>query len=416
MFNYYLKKVLNLVSFILKDKSEVSILLLNRKYWLIISSLLILFGVVGGINILLNGEHVMGTNNDVPWGALIAGYIFFVGASAGMSLVSSLGHVFKIERFEVIGKRALLAGISTLLMGFVVIGMELGKPLNLIYILISPGFSSAIFWMGALYGLLLLLLMIEFYFVIKGNHKNASIIGLFVVIIDIAAHSNLGAVFGNTVARPYWNGPFISVYLIVLAILLGIAVLAVMFYIIDKSKITTDKLIYKNEHIVSTLGKLMAVFIGVTFLFSFWNILTNLYGAAPEQYGAVMALINGPLSVQFWFFEVMLMMLIPFIILVSKDGFKPKKVFIAGILTIVGNLFARINLVLAGQIVATTYLPGEELSYNSVFVSWSEWAILLGAIGGSILLFLIGEKFFKLDMEKSEDTHHKAAKEIIAEA
>lgn len=390
--------------------------MLNRKYWLIISSLLILLGVVGGLNIMINGEHAMGTNNDVPWGALIAGYIFFVGASAGISLVSSLGHVFKIERFEIIGKRALLAGISTLLMGFVVIGMELGKPLNLIYILFSPGLSSAIFWMGVLYGLLLILLIVEFYYAIKGNHKRASFVGLFVVIIDIAAHSNLGAVFGNTVARPYWNGPFISVYLIVLAILLGIAVLAVMFYIIDRANITKDQLVYKNEHIVSTLGKLMATFIGVTFLFSFWNILTNLYGEAPGQSDAVMALLKGPLSIQFWVFEVMLMILIPFIILVSKDGFKPKKVFVAGILTIVGNLFARINLVLAGQIVSINYIPTGEISYNEVFVSWSEWAVLIGAVGGSILLYLIGEKLFKLDLDKSDEIYHKEIMDSIVKA
>lgn len=389
-------------------------ILLKRKYWLMVSSLLILFGVIGGINILINGEHVMGTNNDVPWGALIAGYIFFVGASAGISLVSSLGHVFKIERFDVLGKRALLAGISTLLMGFAVLGLELGKPLNLIYILFSPGFSSAIFWMGALYGILLFLLLIEFYLVIKGNHKWASLIGLFVVIIDIAAHSNLGAVFGSTVASPYWNGPFISVYLIVLAILLGIAVLSVMFYIIDKSKITTDKLIYKNEHIVSTLGKLMAVFIGVTFLFSFWNIFTNLYGEAPGQYGSAMSLINGPLSLQFWLMEVMLMMVIPFIILVSKN-FKPERVFVAGILTIIGNLFARINLVFAGQIVSTTYLPEEEWSYNTAFVSWSEWAILFGAIGGSIFLYLLGEKLFKLDVGHVDDSYHKGVTNQVVE-
>lgn len=415
MFNYYLKKVQNQVSFILKGKGEVSILL-KRKYWLIISLLLILFGTAGGINILINGEHAMGTNNEVPWGALIAGYIFFVGASAGISLVSSLGHVFKIERFEVLGKRALLAGISTLLMGFAVLAFELGKPLNLIYILFSPGFSSAIFWMGALYGLLLILLLIEFYFAIKGNHKWASLIGLFVVIIDIAAHSNLGAVFGSTVASPYWNGPFISVYLIVLAILLGIAVLAVMFYIIDRTNINRDKLVYKNEHIVSTLGKLMAVFIGVTFLFSFWNIYTNLYGEAPGQYGAAMSLINGPLSIQFWLMEVMLMMVIPFTILTTKGGFKPKRVFIAGILTIIGNLFARINLVFAGQIVSNTYLPGEEWSYNTAFVSWSEWAVLIGAIGGSILLYLIGEKLFKLDVEQFDNSYHKGATDRIVEA
>lgn len=388
----------------------------NRKTWLIIAGLLVIFGLVGAVNIFIHGEHAMGTNNQVPWGAMIAGYIFFVGASAGLSIVSSLGHVFKIERFDVIGKRALVGGIATLLMGFVVIALELGKPFNMIYILFSPGLSSAIFWMGALYGTLLVLLLAEFYFVIKGKHATASLIGIFVVIADVAAHSNLGSVFGNTVARPFWNGPFIPIYLIVLAILLGLGVLAVMFYIIDKTKTTKDSLVYRNEHIVSIIGKLMALFIVISFFFTFWNLFTNTYGNAPGQYEAAMALLAGPLSFNFWIFDVLFMMVIPFVLLMTKNGFQPQRVFLAGIFTIIGNLFARIDLVFAGEVVDFTYIPGQESSYVHAFVSWSEWGILLGAIGGSILLYLLGEKYFKLDMDDHHENHATNSKSSAVEA
>ncbi len=380
----------------------------NRKTGLIIAGILIVFGLVGALNILIHGEHAMGTNNKVPWGAMIAGYVFFVGASAGLSIVSSLGHVFKIERFEVIGKRALVGGIATLLMGFVVIALELGKPFNMIYILFSPGISSAIFWMGALYGTLLVLLLAEFYFVIKGKHAIASTIGIFVVIADVAAHSNLGAVFGNSVARSFWNGPFIPIYLIVLAILLGLGVLAVMFYIIDKTNATKDSLVYRNEHIVSIIGKLMALFIVISFFFMFWKLFTSTYGAAPGQYEAAMALLAGPLSFNFWVFDVLLMMVIPFILLMTKNGFQPQRVFLAGILTIIGNLFVRIDLVFAGEIVEFTFLPGQESQYLHAFVSWSEWGVLLGAIGGSILIYLLAEKYFNLDEE--HEHHHGESK------
>ncbi|UTW68979.1 polysulfide reductase NrfD [Anaerobacillus sp. HL2] len=104
-------------------------MLLNRKLWLGLSGLLIIAGIAGAVNVVIHGEHAMGTTNYVPWGALIAAYVFFVVSSTGLSLVSALGHVFKFKRFEVIGKRAVLGSILTLLMGFVVIGLELGKPI-----------------------------------------------------------------------------------------------------------------------------------------------------------------------------------------------------------------------------------------------------------------------------------------------
>ncbi|MCT8137547.1 polysulfide reductase NrfD [Anaerobacillus sp. CMMVII] len=151
--------------------------MLNRKVWIIISSILIIVGVAGAINVILHGEEVMGTTNYVPWGALLAAYVFFVVSSTGLSLVSSLGHVFKFKRFEVIGKRAVLGSIITLLMGFAVIALELGNPLNMIHLLFTPNFSSAIFWMGLLYGVYLVLLCFELFYMIKDDHKKSTFLG-----------------------------------------------------------------------------------------------------------------------------------------------------------------------------------------------------------------------------------------------
>lgn len=383
--------------------------MLSRKGWMVLSSLLVLFGLVGAVNVVIHGEHAMGTNNYVPWGALIAGYVFFVVSSTGLSLVSALGHVFKIERFEVIAKRAVLGSILTLVMGFVVIGLELGKPFNMIYILFSPNFQSAIFWMGLLYGIYLVLLAFEFFFMIKEDHKKSSFFGLLVLISAVAAHSNLGAVFGFLVTRPYWYGPYMSIYFILSALLSGSAILAVMFYIVSKTN-TKDNLYYKDEHVLSSLGKLLALFLAITIFFTTWKVLTGLYGHAPGKYEAIMALLNGPLSIRFWFFEILLGMILPFIVLMAPGGFQPKRVFAAGAMAIVGIFFMRLDLVAAGQLVPLHPLHPvngavHEIEYHSYFVSWSEWTIMLGAIGGAILLYLIGEKLFDLDMGEDQKAH-----------
>jgi molybdopterin-containing oxidoreductase family membrane subunit len=398
-------------------------ILFNRRNWLAFASVLFLIGLAGGLNILINGEHVIGTSNKVPWGGLIAFYIYFVGASAGLALVASLGSVFSFNRYEVIGKRSLLAGIALLIMGFFVLAFELGRPLNMIYLFVSPNISSAIFWMGLIYGLLLLLLIVEFYLiVIKQTYKYAAILGLIVIIVDVAAHSNLGSVFGNVVARPFWHGPFIPIYLIFLAILLGLGVLAVMFYIINKLDYSKDKFVFQNEHIVTGLGKLMALFIVIAIFFAGWNIYTNFYGQSYGQYEAIMALLTGPLSFNFWVFELLMMLLIPLVLLIWKK-FDPKWVSIAGLLTVIGNLFARINIVLAGQIVPHEYIFGSKTGYvdpyvaltgyNKVYVSLSEWALLIGAIGGAILIYLIGERLFHLDMDNSKTADNKITHEKL---
>lgn len=387
-------------------------MLLNRKLWLGLSGLLVIAGIAGAANVFIHGEHAMGTTNHVPWGALIAAYVFFVVSSTGLSLVSALGHVFKFKRYEVIGKRAVLGSIITLLMGFIVIGLELGNPLNMIHLLFTPNFSSAIFWMGLLYGVYLVLLCFEFFYMIKEDHKKSTFFGLLVLISAIAAHSNLGAVFGFLTARPYWNGPYMSIYFILSAFLSGAALLSIMYFIVSKVK-KDETLYYRGEHILSSLGKLLTLFIGITLFFTTWKILTGIYGAVPGKYDSIMTILTGPMAMQFWVFEMGLGMVLPLIILSLPNGFTPTRVFTAASMAITGIFFMRLDLVFAGQIIPLHPVKGMEVeAYRAFSVSWSEWGIIFGAMGGAILLYLIGEKLWDLKTVVHEDEEEELLKSL----
>lgn len=387
----------------------------NAKTWMIISSIMIVLGVIGGVLIVMNGEAAMGTTDRVPWGAMIGAYVFFVVSSTGLCLVSSLGHVFGIERFEVIGKRAVTFAIITLLAGFVVIGLELGSPLHMLWILLTPNFMSAIWWMGALYGLYMVLLFFELFFMIKNNHKYATIAGTLAFVSAIAAHSNLGAVFGFLNARPFWTGPYMSIYFIMSAFLSGAAILSIIFYFVEKKGGTVH---YKGEHIVPVLGKLLAMFLGMTMFFVTWKMITGLYGGVYGKYEAVMGLISGPLAINFWLLEVGFGMLIPFLILMTPGGFQVKRIFIASLFTMTGIFFMRYDLVVAGQIVPLKVVDGlNEMVYHVYHTALPAWGVIIGALGMAILLFLIAEQKLPLDY-KAHDSHktEKAEKAIGVEA
>jgi molybdopterin-containing oxidoreductase family membrane subunit len=147
----------------------------SSRLWFSLLGIGMLVGAIGVLNVLLKGHgHVYNVSREIPWGILISTYVFLVVSSTGLCLISSLGHVFGIEKFEFIGKRAILLAILTLLCGFGTIAMELNHPLRMaLYAVISPNFSSAIWWMGTLYGLYLVLLCGELYFLMKGMHKGA---------------------------------------------------------------------------------------------------------------------------------------------------------------------------------------------------------------------------------------------------
>ena len=64
---------------------------------------------------------------------------------------------------------------------------------------------------------------VEFVFLLIEKHKLAMYAGLSGLLSGIAAHSNLGAIFGMLHAREYWYGPYMPIYFIVSAMASGCA-------------------------------------------------------------------------------------------------------------------------------------------------------------------------------------------------
>jgi molybdopterin-containing oxidoreductase family membrane subunit len=111
--------------------------------------LLMIISIAAGIHALfISGtRHAYGTYREVPVAILISTYIFFVVASTGLCLVSSLRHVFGFRDFVPTAKRSII----TILAGFLVIGLEIEYPFRMaIYNILSPNLSSNIWWMVTL--------------------------------------------------------------------------------------------------------------------------------------------------------------------------------------------------------------------------------------------------------------------------
>lgn len=369
-------------------------MLTYKKNWSLLSLVLILFGAAGVINLLLNGEQVMGTTNSVPWGILISGYVFFAVAATGVGFISSLGHVFGIEKFQAIGKRALLTSLVLLLCGFGVLLFELGSPLKMLNFMFSPNLSAPIWWMGALYGVYLIMLVIELSYSLKNDHGKVKTVATIAFFVKLAAVSNLGAIFATFYARPFWEGAFYPIHMIVTAVLSGAAVLIIVLYLFARNR---DN--YATS-MVPALGKILAAFLAVTLFMEGWQVVIGLYGATAAKQSALVALLTGPLSLKFWLLQIAVGLVIPLLLLL-KAGYANKNVLTASLLAVIGLLFMRVNFVIVGQI-NPLWSNSESPVYNTYVASWTEWSIIVGAIGATIFLYLLGEQKLDLDAHKTE--------------
>jgi len=360
-------------------------------------------GIYGVFNMLTKGHMASyGTSRSVPWGILISTYVFFVVSSTGLCLISSLGHVFGIKKFEVIGKRAIIMAIFTILCGFGVIATEIGHPFRMaIYNIISPNLHSAIWWMGTLYGVYLICIIIEFFFLMTHNHKGAALAGLAGFIAGISAHSNLGAVFGFIEARPFWHGPYLPIYFILSALISGCALIIIIMNVAYGG---ASKLPENVRDALVSISKIFGLLLGILLFFEIWKVLTSVYGAPPEKYETILTLLTGPLSINFWFFEILLGILIPFTIVLVTKGKSIGAILFGAVSSVIGIFFMRYDLVVAGQLLPMREPTAGARIQNATLeglVSYlptaSEITIVVGAIFLCIFLYLVAERYLNLN-------------------
>lgn len=361
-----------------------------------LGGLIVYVASMGGLDAMRIGyREAYGVSREIPWGILIATYIFFVVTSTGLCIVSSIGHVFGVKDFMPIAKRAVFLSIVTIFAGFVVIFFDIENPFRMaIYNVLSPNLTSNLWWMGTLYGAYMLFMIIEFICLLLENHRFATYAGLAGLLSGIIAHSNLGAIFGMLHGREYWYGPYMPIYFIASAIMSGCA--AIIFFTWLAYRANGETMDKPMERSMDVISKLCLLFISVLMFFTSWKIITGFVGAAGKT-EAIKAMMTGPFAINFWFFEVALGMVIPFALFMLARGKNLNMMFAASAMMVVGIFFMRYDLVVIGQVV-----PGlHELGVNEYAhllpyrPSLHELAIIIGGMGFVAMTFLLGEKVFR---------------------
>lgn len=365
-------------------------------FFLCLSGVLFIAGVLTGIHsvYIAGSRHAYGSYREIPLAMLIATYTFFVITSTGLCLVSSIGHIFGVRNFLPIARRAVLLSVITIISGFLVIGLELENPLRLaIYLFTSPNFSSNIWWMGVLYSFEVVLLIIEFSFMMRDNHKISAAAGLLGIIFGVAAISNLGGVFAMLNGREYWYGPYLPIFFIASAIMMGSA--AVIFFTVIAHRIKREPIEGPLADSLAAVGKLTTLMLAVVMFFTVWRMVALTVGGTQELL-VYDALVSGPFAFNFWVLEVALGMIIPFTLLLWSKGRRIGLMFVAVALMIFCTFFVRLDMVIAGEIVPLYWELGvREFSRLHTYApTWQEILVVLGGTGLCGAAFLLGEKIF----------------------
>ena len=342
-------------------------------------------------------NYVFPNEVNVAWTVMIVLYPYITGLVAGAFIVSSLYHVFGRGELKPVARFSLASAFVFLLFAPMPLLMHLGRPDRNFNIMITPNFSSAMAGFGYIYSTYLLLVILEIWFVMRGDfiarakgkglaalisrmillfdlhedeatrradHKIARFLAGLGIPLACLLHGYVGFLFGSLKANPWWSTALMFVIFIFSAIVSGISVLIFHYFVV--SWINRWKV---DEACVRSMGKYLWGFMIIAVSLEGLEILSIAYKQT-EEWEILHRLIDEKLFIPYVVLQFATFSLVPFIFLAVTALFKLRTrmahalIWTASLMLLIQVLLMRWNVVIGGQLLSksmrgfTSYLPG----------------------------------------------------------
>ena len=336
----------------------------GMKFYIFCLILLIIafLGLGGAVNAIAEGHHESNMSDMVPWGVFISGLAFFIGLSAGATMVGLLIHGFGREDYHPIGTRAILIGLMSIFAAMGCVMMDVGNPFRAMKIPFllrnetSMFFISSTSYMGFM--AILVAELVSTIQVTRGKagirgKKVAKILGIIAVPYAlIVVHSFTGTIFGVVKAREMWNTPLLPVHFVTSALASGFAL--VILVTIITSWVQKKDLVSRETY--NHMGVLLCFFlIATVFLDTFDHLIISYSGT--EEGLETWHLLTGRYLPTFL---INMVGLYAALAMVSFKKYRtPRGLLYASSITIIAIAAYRINLISIGQLVPLYHELGE---------------------------------------------------------
>lgn len=370
--------------------------------WLGLLGIVIAVGLVAAFRLFTEGHYLFNTNDVIIWSLPLGVYVFLAITSSGLTLLAGLPLFFGLKQYEPFAKRMVFLAIATLCGAFVSIGLELGNVLHMIYIMLSPNFSSPIWWMGFIYSVELVVLIVKFWKMHSGDwHSSFSrFLGAASFFLALVAPLMIGSVFGLTESRVTYFGPIMAIYCLLMGLLSGLALFILYSRIVEK--VTGTSLLLQQAEPFQQIVAIFRYVTGVVVGFTLVKFIIEGHTVVPEflvyhKFAHAFGTWQGVHT------EVILGLFLPFVLMLIPAVRKSRggQMAFSALITI-GTLAMVMEILLAGQSHPVGPKAEQFPEFMSYFPSVWEWLVFLLSVAVMLLLYTLGEKYLKLEATPAE--------------
>lgn len=365
--------------------------------WLGLLGIVIAVGLVAAFRLFTEGHYLFNTNDVIIWSLPLGVYVFLAITSSGLTLLAGLPLFFGLKQYEPFAKRMVFLAIATLCGAFVSIGLELGNVLHMIYIMLSPNFSSPIWWMGFIYSVELAVLIVKFWKMHTGDwHSSFSrFLGAASFFLALVAPLMIGSVFGLTESRVTYFGPIMAIYCLLMGLLSGLALFILYSRVVEK--VTGTSLLLRQAGAFQEIVAIFRYVTGVVVGFTLVKFIIEAATVVPEflvyhKFAHAFGTWQGIHT------EVILGLLLPFVLMLIPAVRKTRggQMVFSALITL-GTLAMVMEILLAGQSHPVGPKAEQFPEFMSYFPSVWEWLVFLLSVAVMLLLYTLGEKYLKLE-------------------
>jgi Ni/Fe-hydrogenase subunit HybB-like protein len=399
--------------------------------WLAFLGLILLGGLVAGIQVFWKGLGITNLTDLVPWGLWITIDLSSIALGAGAFSLCAGVYLFGLKRYQPIARTATFVGLIGYTMATLALILDIGKPERFWHSMIYWNTHSLLWEVTMCVILYLTVLVLESMPIIANLewlrkrlpkiaammervHHYAPILAIVGLGLSSLHQSSLGATYGVIKARPFWFKPEMSVLFMFSAIVGGISL--TLFASMLASRLTNKA--RTNDILIERVAQFVGYLLIGYFYFRAWDALSVTYAYDPGRSEGLKFITKGPLAFNFWVVEMLLGMIVPMILLL----YKPTRTnrfwrMVALLLVAAGVVAYRWDTNITGFLVIMPYISGQAIAYTSYKPSLIE--IMTGAaiIAYGLTAFSLGVKYLRVvDHTLIEEEHAKVKVEAIERA
>jgi Ni/Fe-hydrogenase subunit HybB-like protein len=419
-------------------------------------SILLAFIVMAAYALLLSliyDMEIFEFSLRIPWATMVSNYVFLVGSSVGLCMVSSLGLVFGLDRYDSIVKRGLFMALIAIIFGMISIMLHLGHPERpAIFTMLTPNPRSAMWGMGIVYPPYILSLVLSCWLLFRqdlletaaassgfkakiyglmaleglrpylnkkanldrlesriygllplqrwglslddenADIKWARIFGAMAFISGLLAYTVESTLFAHTEARGFWYGALTPVDFYLGACMCGFAWILVAK--IATHKVKRGNIPIHSKRLMFEMGNILALLLSIEILFIAYKMGHGLFN--PLKGKTIMLLLKGPYSPAFWGIEIFIGLVLPIVMLLySVKKERTTGLMIASVMVLIGYFVKRYDFVTAAQV-----YPAIKHGLPSYLPTLMETLLIAGIIAGVFLVYTLGELFLPLNEKR----------------